>query len=189
MSERTDTPRTDALRTDGPLIDSPLTDSPQTDSPVATVEIVQPTMPWPPLIVATTAPGWVRRRDFFLTLLMWVLFALMLETEFELFFGHYLERLGWGDFSTEANWAIFFQRLRPYFRIVVVLAVALAVASVRTLLRRHRSLRLAPALPLPPDEEAADVGLDAATVAAAREWRVSVLHIEPDGRYRVERRV
>ena len=65
-------------------------------------------------IVAETAPTWVRVRDFLLTFAMWLLFALMLETEFELFFGRYLEWLGWGDFDTDGHWEVFFERLRPY---------------------------------------------------------------------------
>ena len=66
---------------------------------------------WPPLIVASEKPRWVWWRDFALTLLMWLVFAIMLETEFELFFGRYLERLGLGDFDTNANWARFFERM------------------------------------------------------------------------------
>ena len=46
--------------------------------------------------------------------LMWAVFAIMLETEFELFFGRYLERMGLGDFDTEGKWAGFFEALRPY---------------------------------------------------------------------------
>ena len=62
-----------------------------TDRPV-----VEPA-PWPPLIVASTTPTWVKARDVVLTLVMWVLFAIMLRTEFDLFFGRYLARLGLGD--------------------------------------------------------------------------------------------
>src|SRR5262249_46377186 len=57
--------------------------------------------PWPPLIVAKHTPRWVRWRDFALTLMMWILFAIMLETEFELFAGGHLERWGFGDFDTD----------------------------------------------------------------------------------------
>ena len=81
---------------------------------------------WPPLIVASDKPRWVTWRDFGLTLIMWVMFAIMLETEFELFFGRYLENLGLGDFQTEANWDVFFQRLRPYVGLVIVLLVVAA---------------------------------------------------------------
>ena len=68
---------------------------------------------WPPLIIATDKPRWVTWRDFALTLMMWIGFALMLETEFELFFGRYLEQLGLGDFQTEAHWDVFFQHPCP----------------------------------------------------------------------------
>ena len=58
---------------------------------------------WPPLIVASTKPRWVWWRDFALTLAMWLVFAVMLETEFELFVGRYLEHLGLGDFDTKTR--------------------------------------------------------------------------------------
>jgi len=45
---------------------------------------------------------------------MWLLFGLMLENEFELFFGGYFERWGLGDFDTDPDWPEFFRRLRPY---------------------------------------------------------------------------
>jgi hypothetical protein len=75
---------------------------------------------WPPLIIASEKPRWVMWRDFALTLLMWLIFAIILETEFELFFGRYLERLGWGNFDTNANWAQFFQRLEPYLWLIAM---------------------------------------------------------------------
>src|SRR4029453_3636375 len=51
---------------------------------------------------------------------MGVIFAIILETEFELFFGRYLERLGWGNFDTNANWAQFFHRLEPYLWLIAM---------------------------------------------------------------------
>ena len=84
---------------------------------------------WPPLIIADHAPRFVRWRDFLLTLLMWIAFAIILETEFELFFGDYLERLGFGDFDTKANWSIFFERLTPFLATTTLLVSLLIVAS------------------------------------------------------------
>ncbi len=104
---------------------------------------------WPPLIVASDKPRWVTWRDFGLTLIMWVMFAIMLETEFELFFGRYLENLGLGDFQTEANWDVFFQRLRPYIGLVIILLVTLIVSTVATLQRVRRAIRMHPPAPLP----------------------------------------
>jgi hypothetical protein len=87
---------------------------------------------WPPLIVVSDKPRWVAWRDATLTLAMWVLLAIMLETEFELFFGRYLEKLGLGDFDTQAHWARFFRLLEPYVWLIVMLCALLAASCVRT---------------------------------------------------------
>ena len=148
-----------------------------------------PERDWPPLIVAETAPAWVRRRDFFLTLLMWILFAIMLETEFELFFGRFLEQLGLGDFDTDGKWDVFFERLRPYVRLALMLASTLAVASILTLIRRRRTLRQPPPPPLSVAEHAANVGMDAEALQAARNLRNCVVHIDDaTGRHSIEPR-
>ncbi len=143
---------------------------------------------WPPLIVVSDKPRWVIWRDFTLTLMMWLGFALMLETEFELFFGRYLERLGLGEFHTEAHWEVFFQRLRPYIGLVVILVVILAGTTLATLHRVRRALtqRLPPGLT--PEEQAPRAGMTPAALVEARALRLAVVHVEPDGRHRVEPR-
>ena len=113
-----------------------------TDQPLAPPKV------WPPLIVASTKPTWVTVRDVALTLLMWVLFAIMLETEFELFFGHYLQRMGLGDFDSEGRWPEFFQALRPFVQVALVLVSLLLIAGLLTLRRVARGRRLAQ--PAPP---------------------------------------
>jgi hypothetical protein len=148
----------------------------------------QPQASWPPLIIASEKPRWVMWRDFALTLLMWLIFAIILETEFELFFGHYLERLGWGDFDTNANWARFFQRLAPYLWLIVMLVALLAASTVATLHRLRRFLKQAPPPPLLAIEEAHRGGMDAAVLLAARELPNVVVHVAPDGTHRVEPR-
>jgi hypothetical protein len=151
-----------------------------TDRPV--VERV----PWPPLVVASTKPTLVKVRDIALTLLMWVLFAIMLETEFELFFGHYLQRLGLGDFNSEGRWPEFFDALRPFVQVALVLVSLLLVAGLLTLRRVARGRMLPQPAPLTAGDEARRVGMDEAELIAARELRVVVVHIDGDGRYRVE---
>ena len=47
--------------------------------------------PWPPLIVAKHVPRLVKWRDTLLTVMMWGFFAVLLDIEFELFLGHYLQ--------------------------------------------------------------------------------------------------
>ena len=104
-------------------------------------------VPWPPLIVASTKPTFVKVRDTALTLLMWLLFAILLETEFEMFFGHYLQRLGLGDFDLEGRWWLeFFQALRPFVQVALVLvSLLLLVAGLLTLRRVARGAEAASA--------------------------------------------
>jgi hypothetical protein len=143
-------------------------------------------VPWPPLIVASTKPTLVKVRDIALTLLMWLLFAIMLETEFELFFGHYLKRMGLGDFDTEGRWLEFFDALRPFVQVALVLVSLLLVAGLLTLRRVARGRVLPQPAPLTASDEARRVGMDEAELIAARELRVVVVHIDADGKYRVE---
>ena len=143
---------------------------------------------WPPLIVAGERPNWMWWRDFALTLAMWLLFAVMLETEFELFFGRYLERLGWADLDTNANWPRFFDRLRPYLYVVIVLLAFLAASAVATIARYYRSLRLPPPPPLPAAAQARRARMDETDLLAARQLSNVVVHIAPDGTHRVEPR-
>lgn len=143
---------------------------------------------WPPLIVADSKPSWVKMRDIALTLAMWVLFAIMLETEFELFFGIYLERWGLGEFDTEGRWLEFFHALRPFVQIDLVLVSLLLVAGMLTLRRISLARRLPQPAPLTVGEQARRVGMAEAELIAAREPRIVVVHIEPDGKHRIEPR-
>jgi poly-beta-1,6-N-acetyl-D-glucosamine biosynthesis protein PgaD len=143
-------------------------------------------VPWPPLIVASTKPTFVKVRDTALTLLMWLLFAILLETEFEMFFGHYLQRLGLGDFDSEGRWLEFFQALRPFIQVALVLVSLLLVAGLLTLRRVARGRKLPQPAPLTAGDEARRVGMDEAELIAARELRVVVVHIDGDGKYLVE---
>jgi hypothetical protein len=141
---------------------------------------------WPPLIMAAHTPRWVKVRDVVLTLLMWILFVITLLTEFELFFGHYLKEMGLGHFHTEPNWPVFFERLRPYIVITAVLAGLLAIASVLTLRGRRRSLLLPQPSPLPAAMQARHAGMTEAALLAARDLPIAVVHVDTDGKHRVE---
>jgi poly-beta-1,6-N-acetyl-D-glucosamine biosynthesis protein PgaD len=153
-----------------------------TDQPLAPPKV------WPPLIVANTKPTWVRVRDVALTVLMWALFAIILETEFEMFFGRNLARLGLSDFDSEWRWLEFFRALRPFVEVAIVLVSLLVVASLLTLRRVARGRRLPQPAPLAAGDEARRVSLDEAELIAARELRVVVVHIEPNGKHRIEPR-
>jgi hypothetical protein len=147
-----------------------------------------PARTWPPLIVAAEKPRWVWWRDFALTIAMWVLFAIMLQTEFELFFGRYLERLGLGDFDTNAHWERFFERLTPYIWLIVMLLAFLGIATVLTIHRARLMLRLGQPPALPPADQAARGGMTVPALLAARKLQNAVVHVEADGRHRVEPR-
>ncbi|MGZ5904367.1 MAG: PgaD family protein [Reyranella sp.] len=143
-------------------------------------------VPWPPLIVAGKKTTFIKVRDVALTLFMWLLFAIMLETEFELFFGHYLQRLGFGEFDTKGRWLEFFEALRPFVQVALLLVSLLLVAGLLTLRRVARGRMMPQPTPLAAGDEARHVGMDEAELLAARELRAVVVHIDADGRYRVE---
>ena len=143
---------------------------------------------WPPLIVVSDKPRWVAWRDAALTVAMWILLAIMLETEFELFFGRYLERLGFGDFDTKAHWGRFFRLLEPYIWLIVALLALLAASTVATIHRVRRFRKAAPPPPLEPADQAARGRMDVAALLAARELRNAVVHVDPNGSHRVEPR-
>jgi hypothetical protein len=144
------------------------------------------TRPWPPLIIAERAPRGVKVRDIVLTLIMWVLFAIMLETEFELFAGDYLKQLIPFDFHTEPNWPVFFARLAPFLMTAAVLAGLLVLAAVQTLRRGHRSLLLPQPLSLEAATQAHRAGMDEASLIAARDLRIAIVYIDTDGKHRID---
>src|SRR5213079_136795 len=119
-----------------------------------------PTLPWPPLIVARNMPRAIRLRDFLLTLLMWILFAIMLETEFKLFAGSYLKGFGFAEFDAEGNWPLFFERLTPFLFTTGVLVCLLTAAGILTLRRRRLALLRPPPAPLDFATECREAGLN-----------------------------
>jgi poly-beta-1,6-N-acetyl-D-glucosamine biosynthesis protein PgaD len=148
-----------------------------TDQPLASPKV------WPPLIVASTTPTWVKVRDIALTVLMWVLFAIMLETEFEMFFGRNMARLGLSDFDDDWRWLEFLQALQPFVQVALVLVSLLLIAGLLSLRRVAREHRLPQPALLTAGDEARRIGLEEADLVAARELRIVVVHIDEDGRH------
>ena len=142
--------------------------------------------PWPPLIVATHVPRLVKWRDILLTSMMWGFFAVLLDTEFELFLGDYLEQLGLGSFDAKANWLVYFNLLMPFLLMATTLAGVLTMFSLRTLRRRSRALLLPQPAPLETADQARRAGLDEAELIAARDQRIVIVHIDTNGRHRIE---
>jgi poly-beta-1,6-N-acetyl-D-glucosamine biosynthesis protein PgaD len=151
-----------------------------TDQPLASPRT------WPPLIVASTKPTWVKVRDIALTVLMWALFAIMLETEFEVIFSRNMVRLGLSDVGEDWRWPEFLQALRPFVQVALVLVSLLLIAGLLSLRRVAREHKLPQPAPLTAGDEARRVGLEEADLVAARELRFVVAHIDKDGRYRVK---
>jgi poly-beta-1,6-N-acetyl-D-glucosamine biosynthesis protein PgaD len=142
--------------------------------------------PWPPLIVAGDVPPWIKRRDFALTAAMWLLFLYMLDDEFALVLHRNLVRFGLGHYRTDPNWADYLEDLGPHLSIGLVLIVLLVLATISTLIWRWRASRLPPPQPLALAAEARRAGLSEPDLAHARDLAIAVVHIEPDGRHRIE---
>jgi poly-beta-1,6-N-acetyl-D-glucosamine biosynthesis protein PgaD len=141
--------------------------------------------PWPPLIVAKQVPRLVKWRDTLLTLMVWVFFAVLLDIEFELLLGHYLQP-GLSRFDTNAKWSLFFERLMPFLLTAAILAGLLIIFSLRTLRRRSRALLLPQPVPLEAADQARRAGLGEAELIVARDQRIVVVHIDTNGRHRIE---
>jgi poly-beta-1,6-N-acetyl-D-glucosamine biosynthesis protein PgaD len=141
--------------------------------------------PWPPLIVAKHVPRLVKWRDILLTLMMWVVFAVLLDIEFELFLGRYLQR-GLSPLDTNADWSEFFERLMPYLLAAATLAGSLIMFSLRTVRRRSRALLLPQPAPLETSDQAHRAGVGEAELIAARDQRIVIVHVDPDSTHRIE---
>jgi poly-beta-1,6-N-acetyl-D-glucosamine biosynthesis protein PgaD len=125
--------------------------------------------PWPPLIVAKHVPRSVKWRDTLLTLMMWGFFAALLDIELP-----------------KTIWSVFVDRLMPFLLIAVILVGSLIIFSLRTLWRRSRAVLLPQPAPLETADQAHRAGLDAAELSAARDQRIVIVHIDSNGRHRIE---
>ncbi len=142
--------------------------------------------PWPPLIVAAKhVPRLVKWRDTLLTSMMWIFFTVLLDFEFELLLSHFLQP-GTSRFDTDDKWSLFFDRLMPFLLTAAILAGLLIIFSVRTLRRRSRALFLPEPAALETADQARHAGLDEAELIMARDQRIVIVHIDADGRYRIE---
>jgi poly-beta-1,6-N-acetyl-D-glucosamine biosynthesis protein PgaD len=125
--------------------------------------------PWPPLIVAKHVPRSVKWRDTLLTLMMWGFFAALLDIELR-----------------KTIWSVFIDRLMPFFLVAVILVGSLIIFSLRTLRRRSRALLLPQPAPLETADQAHRASLDEAELSAARDQRIVIVHIDSNGRHRIE---
>lgn len=144
-----------------------------------------PQASWPPLITVAVRPAWVVWRDRGLTLLMWFLFALLLQSEFE-FLVDRVAAFTTADESPDPHWRYFWQMLWPFLRLSAWLILMLFLAGVLGLVRARRARTLPTPPPLLAADEADAKGLDKGTLLKARTLKRCVVAIGEDGRYRIE---
>ena len=142
--------------------------------------------PWPPLIVGAHVPPLVKWRDVLLTSIAWICFVMLIDTEVILFFGNFLQLLGFGQYDAVADWPMYIKRLAPFLLTSAGLIAVLFMFGLRNMRRRLRALLLPQPAPLATAAEARRAGLDEAALIAWRDRRIVIVHIEGDGRHRIE---
>ena len=81
--------------------------------------------------------------------------------------------------------AAFLTRLSPYAQVALLLIVLLVVAARFTERRRRRGFLLPEPAPLALADQARRAGMDEAALAAARDMRIAVVHVDGGGRHRI----
>jgi hypothetical protein len=141
---------------------------------------------WPPLVTGARLPRAVVWRDVALTLLVWVLLALLCRNFLLLVADEFRVATGRDRVGPEFDLLALWQRLSGYVVVVGVLLGVLSFAGLATL-RRLRRLRARPLpVPLPPAAEAARHGVALGDLEAWRALRVAVVHVDGQGRMRAE---
>jgi hypothetical protein len=74
----------------------------------------------------------------------------------------------------------------PFLLTAAILAGLLIIFSLRTLRRRSRALLLPQPVPLEAADQARRAGLGEAELIVARDQRIVVVHIDTNGRHRIE---
>jgi hypothetical protein len=142
--------------------------------------------PWPPLIVGAHVPPLVKWRDALLTSIAWICFVILIDTEVILFFGNLLQLLGFDRYDAVADRPMYIKRLAPFLLTSAGLIAVLFMFGLRNMRRRLRALLLPQPAPLATAAEARRAGLDEAALIACRDQRIVIVHIEGDGRHRIE---
>ena len=123
---------------------------------------------WPPLILSSRRPAWIRWRDAIMTTAAWLLVSLMLLSQFRLVLGHYgspldiyplFQRLGLSQSDVSVGLVKDLVRLAPYFLVVFLLLAFLSTFALHTLTRRRRALQETPPPPLALATEAGNAAL------------------------------
>jgi poly-beta-1,6-N-acetyl-D-glucosamine biosynthesis protein PgaD len=138
-------------------------------------------MNWPPLIEGANVPGWVRLRDWVLTLLAWALLGYLMRETLDLLHDYLRYPIFEFTSATPPDWRELWGRLRPFSYFIAVLTVWLLFWA----LLRGRRLRATAPVPQPAPltlaAHAAAFGLDEAALARWTEARVLVVHFDATG--------
>ncbi len=147
-----------------------------------------PPQGWPPLITAAGQPPWMLWRDRALTMLMWIVFAIILETEAELTIAHVIAIIKGVEPEIPANWDQFMNSLFPFTLVIIALVSWLVFFGLLTMRRRLRTMLLPQPPPLAFALEAQRAGMEAPSLAEARRLDLAVAHLDAAGHYRIEPR-
>ena len=140
---------------------------------------------WPPIITDVTLPRYIVWRDRLMTLAAWVLLLVLVSDLFRLVAAGPLEMLGHPQSGHGEKWTVWWERLRPFVQVILLMAAWLFLWGLISLrrVRIYRQMRV-PA-PLTLAEEAAHAGCTEADLLAWRDLRIAVAHLDEAGRPRV----
>jgi hypothetical protein len=134
---------------------------------------------WPPLIDDAVRPPWMLWRDRFLTVLVWLLFAILFIQQWLVF----QERLRTYLTTADAEWDF---TLKPFFTVIGVMLSWLGLSAIGTYRRAMRARNRPEPPPLALAREAAHFGVTPTELSAARQGQIIAVAIEAGGRFRFE---
>ena len=140
---------------------------------------------WPPIITDVRLPRYVVWRDRSLTIAAWAFLLALTSDLLHLVIAHILQLFGNPLTATGAQWAIWWDRLRPFAQVVALMAVWLTMWGLISLRRLRRYRQLQVPTPLTLAEQAAHAGCTEADLLAWRGLRIAVVELDEVGRPRV----
>jgi hypothetical protein len=141
-----------------------------------------PSIQWPPIITDVTLPRYVVWRDRLLTIAAWTLLLALTSDLFYLVVDHALELFGHPLTGPGAQWALWWDRLRPFVQVIALMAVWLTLWGLVSLRRLRRYQRIQLPTPLTLAEQAAHAGCTEADLLTWRGLRIAVVDLDAAGR-------
>jgi poly-beta-1,6-N-acetyl-D-glucosamine biosynthesis protein PgaD len=140
---------------------------------------------WPPIITDVTLPRYIVWRDRLLTFAAWVLLLVLVSDLFRLVAARPLAMLGHPQSGPAEQWALWWERLRPFVVVILLMAGWLFLWGLISLRRVRIYRQMRPPTPLTLAEEAAHAGCTEAELLTWRELRIAVAHLDEAGKPRV----